>query len=300
MNDETKILELVELALSTERSPEDVCATQPELLPEVKRRLRRCHLVDAELNAIFPQSMEHPASSAPDPPAIPGYKIESVLGRGGMGIVYKARQLALGRTVALKMLLAGDFASSSQRLRFLREAEAVAGLSNQAIVQIYDFGYFHEQPYYAMEFIDGGNLAEVLEASAQLSANDAAQYALDISNAMEQAHALGIVHRDLKPANLLLTREGVLKVTDFGLAWKLDETSRLTMTGDTMGTPCYMAPEQARGERNTISVATDIFAIGVILYEMLTGRPPFRADSQAETLRQLLQEEPIPPQQLNS
>ncbi len=298
MNDEARVLELVELALSTERSPEEICATQPELLSEVQRRLRRCLLVDAELDAIFPRSVEYPASDAPIPLAIPGYEIDSVIGRGGMGIVYKARQLALGRTVAIKTLLAGDFASSSQRVRFLREAEAVAGLSNPAIVQIYDFGYIHGRPYYAMEFVNGRNLAEVLH-DKKLSTSEAAKFALDVSNAMEQAHAQGIVHRDLKPANLLLTPEGTLKVTDFGLARKLDDASRLTLTGDTLGTLCYMAPEQVQGNQDDICIRTDIFAIGVILYEMLTGRTPFGADNQPETLRLLLQEEPIPPRQFN-
>ena len=292
MHDETRVLELVELALSTERSPEEVCEAQPELLSEVRRRLRRCRLVDAELNAIFPQSLDNSAAHEQSPPTVPGYEIESVLGRGGMGIVYKARQVALGRTVALKMLLAGDFASSSQRVRFMREAKSVAGLSNPAIVQIYDYGHYLGRPYYAMEYIDGRNLAELLE-SRQLTVIEAAQYALDISRAMEQAHASGIVHRDLKPANLLLTNDGTLKVTDFGLAWRLDDSSRLTLTGDTLGTPSYMAPEQAQCRQDCISVATDIYAIGVILYEMLSGHPPFRADNPAETLRQLLHEDPV-------
>ncbi len=299
MHDETMVLDLVELALSTGRSPEEVCVSTPELLPEVERRLRRCRLVDAELNAIFPQSLEHQATTELVPPTIPGYEIESVLGRGGMGIVYKARQITLGRTVALKVLLAGDFASTSQRVRFLREAEAVAGMKDPAIVQIYDYGHVVGRPYYAMEYVDGGNLAEHLE-SGHLTVQEAAKYACDLSNAMQQAHSLGIVHRDLKPANILLTMQGCLKVTDFGLARKLDETSRLTLTGDRLGTPCYMAPEQLQGKQDCVGVGTDIYAIGVILYEMLTGRTPFRANTPAETLQQVIQADPVAPAQHNS
>ena len=299
MHDEKKVLDLVELTLMTGRTPEDVCADHPELLAEVQRRWRRCCLVDAELKGIFPESLDEPVDLDAPPPTIPGYQIDAPIGTGGMGVVYKARQTALQREVAIKMLLAGDFATSPQRARFLREAEAIAGLSHPSIVQIYDYGHCQGRPYYAMEYVDGRNLAEKLAAS-QLSVTDAARLTRDMADAMHHAHLSRIIHRDLKPANLLLTVSGEIKVTDFGIARMLDGGSRLTLTGDALGTPDYMAPEQAIGKHEDVGVAADIYSMGAILYEMLTGSPPFQASTAAETLRMVIHEEPVLPSRHNA
>jgi hypothetical protein len=240
-------------------------------------------------------------------PAISGYEILGVLGRGGMGVVYQARQTKLKRLVALKMILAGAHAGPPELERFRLEAEVVARLQHPNIVQIHEVGEHDGKPYFSLEFIEGGHLARKL-AGTPLPPREAAQLVAVLAHAMHAAHERGIVHRDLKPVNVLLTRDGVPKITDFGLA-KLDphlgppgeggeEGSSRTQTGQIMGTPSYMAPEQAAGRIRDIDPRTDVYALGAILYETLTGRPPFRAASSLETLRQVLEEEPVPPRQL--
>jgi hypothetical protein len=237
--------------------------------------------------------------TAMDPSAPPGYEILGELGRGGMGVVYKARHVGLNRLVALKMILAGAHAGPDDLARFRTEAEALARIQHPNIVQIYDIGEQNGCPYLSLEFVDGGSLAEKLKGKPK-DARAAAHFVQALARAVHAAHRQGIIHRDLKPANVLLTAQGVPKVTDFGLAKRLNSTSGRTQTGQIMGTPSYMAPEQAGGSPKDVGPATDVYALGTILYELLAGRPPFQAQTPVETILQVISEEPVPPSELNS
>jgi serine/threonine-protein kinase len=231
-------------------------------------------------------------------PVVGGYEILAELGRGGMGVVYKARQVSLNRPVALKMILAGAHASPVVRMRFRREAEAVAHLQHPNIVQIYEIGEEGDCPFFSLEFVAGGALAQKL-ADGLPSAQQAAEWVETLARAVHFAHQHGIVHRDLKPKNVVLTADGVLKITDFGLAKQLHTDVTQTRSGDTAGTPSYMAPEQASGQTHAIGPLSDVYALGAILYEMLTGRPPFLGETPLDTLLQVRQQEPAPPRGLN-
>jgi WD40 repeat protein len=223
-------------------------------------------------------------------PKVPGYEILGVLGRGGMGIVYQARQVALDRLVALKMILQADHAGSEERDRFRTEAEAVARLQHPNIVQIYEVGEHQGLPYFSLEYCAGGSLAQKLNGTP-LPASQAAQLVQTLAHAMHAAHTQHIVHRDLKPANVLLTQDGTPKVADFGLARRLDRQGA-TRTGAVMGTPSYIAPEQAQGKKG-VGPAADVYALGAILYELLTGRPPFKSATDLDTMLQVISEEPV-------
>jgi tetratricopeptide (TPR) repeat protein len=289
------------------QTPEEVCGDRPELLSEVRRRWRQMCAVRAELHALFPTTGHAPdadTSSYPsrhggsELPRIPGYDVGALLGRGGMGVVYKARHLRLNRFVALKMLIAGAYAGPRERARFQLEAESVASLRHANIVQVYDVGEHEGWPYFTMELLEGGSLAQALAGTPQ-PARQAAALVATLAEAMEVAHRGGIVHRDLKPANILLTAEGTPKVADFGVARHSDGEPALTLSGGRLGTPSYMAPEQVIGKAGTIGPATDIYALGAVLYEMLTGRPPFRGETAAETEREVIRDEPVSPSRLN-
>jgi serine/threonine protein kinase len=231
-------------------------------------------------------------------PIIPGYRLERKLGHGGMGVVYEAEQLALKRTVALKVILAGCLADAKMRTRFRGEAEAAASLQHANIVQIYDIGEHDGEPYFAMEFVQGGSLDEKL-AGKPLPPREAAGLVKLLALAVQAAHNRKVVHRDLKPANILLSADGTPKIADFGLAKRLNETMIQTTTGAVLGTPHYMSPEQAAGRTAVIGPLSDVYALGAILYETLTGSPPFGGALSHNILLQVLGEEPVPPRQLN-
>jgi hypothetical protein len=230
-------------------------------------------------------------------PSLPGYEILGELGRGGMGVVYKARQVGLNRLVALKVILAGEHAGPEQAARFRREAEAAARLQHPHIIQIHDIAEHQGRPYFSMEYLPGGSLAQRL-GGTPLPVRDAAALAEALARAVQAAHGRGVVHRDLKPANVLLTADGTPKVGDFGLAKRLDSSGGQTHTGAVMGTPSYMAPEQAAGRTKDVGPPADVYALGAILYEALTGRPPFKAATPVQTIRQVLAEEPVAPARL--
>jgi WD40 repeat protein len=228
---------------------------------------------------------------------IPGYELLGELGRGGMGVVYMARHIKLNRIVALKMILAGGHAAQGELTRFRIEAEAIARLQHPNIVQVYEISEHEGKPFFSLEYVVGGSLDRKLAGTPQPPAQ-AAKLIGTLARAIHYAHSLGIIHRDLKPANVLLTTNGTPKIADFGLAKQLD-VAGATATGAVMGTPSYMAPEQAGGKTRELGPACDVYALGAILYESLTGRPPFRAATALDTLLQVLGDEPVPPRQLN-
>ncbi|HEY3963286.1 MAG TPA: serine/threonine-protein kinase, partial [Planctomycetaceae bacterium] len=300
MTDDPRIQQLVDELLGSETTPEAVCSSCPELLPVVRQRWLRVRRLNADLDDLFPPPLDDapPPPPGADLPLVSGYEVETVLGRGGMGIVYRARHLRLNRLVALKMLLAGAYATPHERARFQREAEDVARLQHPNIVQVHDVGDIAGRSYFTMELLDGGSLAHKL-AGAPQPARQAAELVATLAGAVWAAHERGIVHRDLKPANILLTAEGTPKVTDFGLARRQTDGPALTQIGVAIGTPSYMAPEQARGRQDMVGTAADVYALGAILYELLTGRPPFRAATAAETVQQVISQEPVPLCRLN-
>jgi eukaryotic-like serine/threonine-protein kinase len=253
---------------------------------------------DSRPASTFTAPGDAPLRPPPAPlPAPPDFAILGELGRGGMGIVYMAQQLSLKRVVALKVMRAGAYADEDQVARFKAEAEAVAQLQHPNVVQVYHVGEFAGRPYCALEYIEGGSLDKRLTGTP-LPPRDAAQTVRTLALAIHAAHQRGIVHRDLKPGNVLIAPDGTLKVTDFGLAKRLDNDSRRTQSGVLVGTPSYMAPEQAQGRVSTIGPVTDVYALGAILYELLTGRPPFRGATLWDTVDQVCRQEPVAPSRL--
>lgn len=238
-------------------------------------------------------------SDASDPeswPVVPGYQIKELIGRGGMGIVFRARHLALDREVALKTISMTGPNQKLLRSRLQREAEAMASLHHPHIVQIFEILDSDGTMVLALEYIRGGSLADRLRESV-LSPPEAARLMELVARTMQDTHDADILHRDMKPANILLTEDGIPKITDFGLARRVEEPGD-TQTGQIIGTPSYLAPEQAQGFEGWSTPAVDIYGIGAVLYEALTGRPPFRSATSFETLRQVIHEEPVPPSRL--
>jgi WD40 repeat protein/tRNA A-37 threonylcarbamoyl transferase component Bud32 len=227
------------------------------------------------------------------------YELLEEIARGGMGVVYKARQVSLNRIVAVKMILAGQLASEAEVKRFCAEAEAAANLQHPNIVAIHEVGKHEGQHYFSMDFIEGISLAELVREKP-LPGQRAAKYVKIIADAIDYAHQQGTLHRDLKPSNVLIDANDQPRVTDFGLAKRIEGGSEQTATGQVIGTPSYMPPEQAGARRGALGPASDVYSVGAILYELLTGRPPFRAETPVDTLLQVLEAEPVSPRLLNS
>jgi serine/threonine-protein kinase len=279
-------------------SAEELCRDCPEHLEEVRRKLAVLLAVYRvlDLEETAPDTLG-PATVSAAIPRVAGYDIVEVLGRGAMGVVYKARQVELNRLVALKMILAGVHAAPAERKRLRDEAQALARLRHAHVVQVYDFGESEGLPYFALEYVEGGTLAERWRGQA-MPPREAAELLEKLARAVHAVHECGIVHRDLKPANVLLTADGEPKIADFGLAKQLDAGTDLTVSGAIVGTPQYMAPEQAQGRGKDIGPKSDVYALGAILYELLTGKPPFKGPTARDTLRRVLTDDPVPPRRL--
>ncbi len=258
---------------------------------------------EREPDAMTAPFSQHIATSAPDSltsthAMFGDYELVEELGRGGMGIVYKARQSSLARTVALKMIQRGTLPSSTDLARFRTEAESAARLDHPTIVPIYEVGEQQGQPFFTMKYVAGTTLARRL-ADGPLAPREAASLLSPIARAIHYAHERGVLHRDLKPSNILIDEDGRPHVSDFGLAKRVEADDHLTLTGAVLGTPSYMAPEQAAGTRGKLGPASDVYSLGTILYQMLTGRLPFQAATPVETVLLVLEQEPLPPRLLN-
>lgn len=280
---------------------EVVAAANPDLAVEL-RELWATSLFAHEF-ARRP-TLPHPGPTAVQPlfglPKTFGdYELVEELGRGGMGIVYKAHQKSLQRTVALKMILRGELATPMDRARFQTEARAAALLDHPNIVPIHDSGECEGHAFFSMRFVEGRTLAQLL-AEGPLRPREGIRLLIPICRAVHHAHGRGILHRDLKPSNILIDATGQSLVTDFGLAKQTTSSPGLTQSGAVLGTPAYMAPEQVSGTRGKPSPASDVYSLGVILYEILTGRPPFQAATPVDTLLLVLDQDPVRPRLLNS
>ena len=226
------------------------------------------------------------------------YELLEVVGRGGQGVVYRAHQKSLNRTVALKMISVGFWATETHLKRFRREAEAAASLEHPGIVPIYEVGESDGSCYFSMRFVEGGQLDQVIKRNP-MSIRQAAELISKVARTVHYAHEHGILHRDIKPGNILLDAKGEPLLTDFGLARLVEAESTVTRTKEVMGTPSYMAPEQAVGNNAAVSSATDVYGLGAVLYQLLTGYPPFAGGTTYETIKLVLDTEPRQPRQLN-
>lgn len=298
-SDDDRLAEIVDrfcqrVEAGDEPDPDELLSLHPELAPQLAECL-------AGLGVVLQLQRElavEPDDADFQPRALGDFQLLREIGRGGMGIVYEARQVSLNRIVALKLLRTGRHRSPNERQRFTVEAQAAARLQHPGIVPILEVGEAEGEAFFTMPLIAGPSLAERLE-QGPLPVRETAELLGQIAEAVEHAHRSGVLHRDLKPANILL-EDGSPRITDFGLAKIQGEGSDLTLTGQIMGTPNYMAPEQAAGRVHDIGPATDIYALGAILYELLTGRPPFMAATITETLQQVREQEPVRPDRLNN
>jgi eukaryotic-like serine/threonine-protein kinase len=287
----------------------DLLRKHPDLADELRNFFADQEKMDGFVKSMHKVQVGDPTigtDGSPDGPTdlpriryIGDYELLEVIARGGMGVVYKARQVTLNRVVALKMILAGQLASAGDVERFKTEAEAAGGLDHPNIVPIYEVGEFEGQHYFSMKLVEGGNLTSFSKEPKATShaASTIARLIATIARAVHHAHQRGILHRDLKPANILLDDKGQPNITDFGLAKRVEGTSGMTQSGAIVGTPGYMAPEQVRAERQ-LTTAVDVYGLGAILYELLTGRPPFQAKTPFDTLKEVLERDPAQPRSL--
>lgn len=286
--------------MTGEESPSQTCDRCGEPLPTglLAGQCPRCLIETSFDGHASDQSPDHGASAERFPRLFGDFELLAELGRGGMGVVYRARQLSLNRDVALKILPGGEFARPEFRKRFRAEALTAARLQHPNIVAIYEVGEHEGLPFFAMELVCGRTLAEIIRDGA-LSPDKAAEYCLSLSRAVHFAHSKGVLHRDLKPPNILLDAFDQPRLTDFGLARSLGANSDLTLSGQTVGSPAYMPPEQALGKSETLGPAADVYSLGAILYHLIAGRPPFQGSTLPQVLRQVQEDEPIPPKRLN-
>jgi serine/threonine-protein kinase len=299
-----------------------VAARRPDLASELRElwavaqvaHLAQKPVFDSRRTGSFHAAPTAPVSAAPLPGEFGDFQLLEELGRGGMGVVYKARQKSLDRLVAVKMVREAHLATDEDRARFRTEAHSAGQLKHPNIVTVYEVGTASGQAYICMEYVGGPTLAQRIANEGPLPPREAARLVSVIARAVQHAHEQGILHRDLKPSNILLSKFHVPgsksdnadsatwnlepKISDFGLAKKIDSASSLTRTGAVVGTPSYMAPEQAGG-RKDLTAAADVYSLGAILYELLTGRPPFQAAHPVDTLLLVLEQEPVPPRDLN-
>jgi serine/threonine-protein kinase len=297
---------LSELADAAQRGDavdlDEVCRCHPDLAEEL-RILWGTVMIAAATGSCAQDTLpdgdqEPPSGTLEVPCRFGGYRLLDELGRGGMGVVYRARQTGLGREVAIKMILRGQLASAADEQRFRAEAEAAARLDHPHIVPVYEVGDLEGRPYFSMKYIPGQTLTQLL-AERPLPPREAARILAAVSRAIHYAHQNGVLHRDLKPSNILIDRAGEPHLTDFGLAKQMANAGSLTRTGMIIGTPSYMAPEQAAGARGEVGPTSDVYSLGAILYHMLTGRPPFQAASAVDTVLLVLEQEPVPPRVIN-
>ncbi|MEX2316337.1 MAG: serine/threonine-protein kinase [Pirellulales bacterium] len=312
---DARLASLIELAMDEVRRGrkpdlERLAAEAPELLGELRELWAAAALAE-EFGSLSGEAIVDTGESATrrQPAEFADFELLEELGRGGMGVVYRARQKSLGRVVALKMVLRGETASKADLARFRGEAESAARLRHPHIVPVFEVGEHDGAPFFCMQYVDGTTLAERL-AGGPLPGKEAARILAPVAKAIAEAHRQGVLHRDLKPSNILIDVDGWPFVSDFGLAKRIaadarDDDSLATLTapatqaGAILGTPGYMSPEQAAGNRGSLGPATDVYSLGAILYAMLTGRPPFQGASPVATVLMVLEQDPVPPRLLN-
>ena len=281
---------------------ERLCQQYPEYAEDLRLLMAAARMADMAGDQHRQESQGDTATGKHLELALPcslgDYELIEEIGRGGMGVVFRARQLSLDREVALKMISRGPLASEQERVRFQVEAKSVAQLDHPAIVPVYDVGELEGRPFFSMKLIEGETLSQRI-ARGPLSGETAVELMVQVCRAVDYAHQNGLLHRDLKPSNILIDSSGQAHVMDFGLAKRIDDTGVLTRTGAILGTPAYMAPEQAAGDRGDVSPASDVYSLGSVLYSALTGRPPFQAATAVDTLLLVLEQEPLPPRALN-
>jgi len=292
---------------------EDQIAAHPRLAGHLRELFAAMSMADAVAEAstiLEPAAGRTPDEAVPLPAGsfVPGvtplpasfddYELLEEIGRGGMGIVYRARQKSLGRIVAVKMLLRRDLATAADLARFRSEAEAAARLDHPGIVSIFEVGECGGHPFYSMRLIEGTTLAKRL-AEGRVAPREAATLLAKVAEAVDAAHGRGVLHRDLKPSNILIDAAGEPHVSDFGLAKRIEQDQSMTHTGAILGTPCYMSPEQAAGSRGDVGPTSDVWSLGAILYQTLTGRPPFEAANAMDTLLAVLESDPPVPRTLD-
>ncbi|MBD3672269.1 MAG: serine/threonine protein kinase [Planctomycetaceae bacterium] len=273
----------------------------PGLAGELRELLATAELAEEFVSNDVTKSVIATTYEFSDPPSSIGdYELLEELGRGGMGVVYKARQKKLDRSVALKMMLGGSAATEQDQQRFRQEAEAVAKLDHPNIVAVHEVGETNGQLYFSMKYVSGQTLAQRLQ-QGPIPVKEAIRMMTELCDAISEAHKHGIVHRDLKPSNILLDEHDHPYITDFGLAKQLESKNlTLTETGAILGTPGYLSPEQASAGRQNVSKPSDIYSLGALLYAMLTGAPPFEGATPVQTIMKVLEQDPIPPRQINA